>query len=481
MYFSQYSCEEYSKNPNNKKPLIECEYAHAMGNSGGGFKEYWDLVRKYPIFQGGFIWDFVDQALRDKRDKTKFLYGGDYNDYDGSDNNFNCNGFVTTDRKVTPQGYEYAYYYQNIWTEGVDLSKGVVKVKNENFFRPLDYVDMKWCVTVNGNIVKEGVVTNLNIAPQQSKEVTLPYDAASIGQGEAILNVSYVMKNNEPLLNAGQEIAHQQILINSYDYAAEVESKTGAAEAKTFTPLPFTLRPNFWRAMTDNDFGAHLTQRLRAWKNPRMWCESRTLEGNKVVEKYRIDAVHANFTLTYTSLSDNVWKVEESIVFDADAKDIPNMPRFGVVILLPYDMDESTWYGRGPIENYADRKMSQNIGIYTATADNQFWPYVRPQETGSKCDIRWWKQSKGNEGYEVFSDDSFSACALHYEVRDMDEDSKKQRHPQEIKKSYYTNLYIDQQMAGVGGADSWSGMAEALKPYRVEAKDRTFTFYIKKK
>jgi beta-galactosidase len=289
------------------------------------------------------------------------------------------------------------------------------------------------------------------------------------------------MKNSEPLLDAGQEIAHQQLLINSYDYAAEVVSRTGAVEAKTFTPLPFTLRPNFWRAMTDNDFGARLPQRLRAWKNPRMWCESRTLEGNKAVEKYRIDAVHANLTLTYTSLSDDIWNVEESIVFDADAKDIPNMPRFGVVILLPYDMDKSTWYGRGPIENYADRKMSQNIGIYTASADEQFWPYVRPQETGSKCDIRWWQQSKGNEGYEVFADDSFSACALHYEVRDMDEDSKKQRHPQEIKKSYYTNLYMDQQKAGVGGTDSWSGMAEALKPYRVEAKDRTFTFYIKKK
>jgi beta-galactosidase len=157
------------------------------------------------------------------------------------------------------------------------------------------------------------------------------------------------------------------------------------------------------------------------------------------------------------------------------------MPRFGVVILLPYDMDQSTWYGRGPIENYSDRKMSQNIGIYTATADDQFWPYVRPQETGSKCDIRWWQQTNASKSQclEVYSDDSFSACALHYEVRDLDEAAKKQRHPQDMKKSYYTNLYVDQQMAGVGGVDSWSGMAEALKPYRVEAKNRTFTFYVR--
>ena len=486
MYYSQYHCEEYSKKESSVKPLIECEYAHAMGNSGGGFKEYWDLVRKYPKFQGGFIWDFVDQGIRDKRDKTKFLYGGDYNDYDGSDNNFNCNGLITSDRKVTPQGYEYAYYYQNIWTEAKDLSKGVVSVKNENFFRPLDYVNLKWTLTSNGVKVKEGTITDLNIQPQQSKDITIPFSGEGMEQkGEVILTVSYVMKNNEPMLKAGQEVAHQQLIINSYDYAAEIAAKAGCdvdnPALKTPNELPFTLRPSFWRGMTDNDFGAGLPKKLQAWNNPEVICTSRTVEGNKVVEKYRINAVHANYSLTYTSVADNVWKIEESITFDSDTVKVTNMPRFGVVILLPYDMDKSTWYGRGPIENYSDRKMSQNIGIWSATADEQFWPYVRPQETGSKCDIRWWQQTNAakSQSLEVFSDDSFSACALHYEVRDLDEAAKKQRHPQDIKKSYYTNLFVDQQMAGVGGVDSWSGNAEALKPYRVEAKNRTFTFYVR--
>ncbi len=487
MYYSQHHCDEYSKNPANTKPLIECEYAHAMGNSGGGFKEYWDLVRKYPKFQGGFIWDFVDQALRDKRDKTMFLYGGDYNDYDGSDNNFNCNGFITADRKVTPQGYEYGYYYQNIWTEAKDLSKGVISIKNENFFRTLDYVNLCWTVTADGKKVKEGVVNNLAILPQKTQDITLPYGNIFENKGELILTVSYVMKNAEPLLKAGQEVAHQQLLINSYDYASAISEKAGIADASetsvaTPKPLPFTLRPNFWRGMTDNDFGAGLPRKLGAWNDPQMWCLSRTVEGNAVTEKYRIDAVKANLTLTYTTVADNVWKVEESIEFDKDAK-VANMPRYGVVILLPYDMDKSVFYGRGPVENYSDRKMSQNIGIYSLTADEQFWPYVRPQETGSKCDIRWWQQGNKDmsQMYEIFSDNSFSACALHYEVRDLTEDNKKQRHPQQLKKSYYTNLYVDQQMAGVGGTDSWSANAEALKPYRVEAKDRTFTFYIKKK
>lgn len=479
MYASQPHCENYAKNASSTKPLIQCEYAHAMGNSGGGFKEYWDLVRKYPKYQGGFIWDFVDQGLRDKRDPNKFLYGGDYNDYDASDNNFNCNGFITADRKVTPQAYEYAYYYQNVWTEAVDLDKGIIKVKNENFFRSLDYVRLHWTLTANGEKAQEGYIDNLNVAPQQAAEVKVPYKLYD-KDVELLLTVSYELKKDEGLLKAGHSIAHQQLAISDYPYEmmiADVEGdiKTKATKAQ---PLPYTIRPNFWRAVTDNDMGAGLQNKHRAWNNPYMPCLSRVTEGNTVTETYRIDATKSTLTMKYETLSDKVTKVTESIKFDADAKDIPGMPRFGVVMVLPYDMDKSTFYGRGPIENYADRKMSQNIGKYSMTADEQFFPYVRPQETGSKCDIRWWQQGD----ITILSDTCFAASALHYEVRDLDEgQNKEQRHPQDVKRSYHTILYLDQQMAGVGGVDSWSGWAEALSPYRVQAKDRSFTFYIVKK
>lgn len=479
MYYSQWHCEEYSKKESSAKPLIQCEYSHAMGNSGGGFKEYWDLVRKYPKYQGGFIWDFVDQGLRDKTDKTKFLYGGDYNDYDASDNNFNCNGFITADRKYTPQAYEYAYYYQNIWTEPVDLDKGIIRVKNENFFRPLDYVRLHWTLTANGVKAQDGYIDNLNIAPQQTAEVKVPYTLYD-KDVELLLNVSYELKNKEGLLNAGHSIAHQQLEVSPYLYdmvvAIDTERLTpDNSKTVTHRPLPYTLRPNFWRAVTDNDMGARLQNKHRAWNNPEMICTSRKAEGNVVTEVYRINATKSTLTMTYETMNDDVTKVTESIKFDADAKDVPGMPRFGVVMLLPYDMDKSEFYGRGPVENYSDRKMSQNIGIYSLTADEQFFPYVRPQDTGSKCDIRRWKQ--GN--IEIISDTCFSAAALHYEVRDLDEGLRKaQRHPQDVKRSAHTCLYIDQQMAGVGGIDSWSGNAEALPPYRVEAKNRTFTFYI---
>lgn len=476
MYYPQWNSEQYAKNDDNKKPLIQCEYAHAMGNSGGGFKEYWDLVRKYPKYQGGFIWDFVDQGIRDQRDPTKFLYGGDYNDWDGTDNNFNCNGFVTADRKLTPQAYEYAYYYQNIWTEAVNLDNGMIRVKNENFFRTLDYVRLHWTLTANGVKAQEGYIDDLNIAPQQTADVKVPYTLYD-KDVELILTVSYEMKNDEPMLPKGTSIAHQQLTISGYNYGMSIAELPSAPQT-TAQPLPYVMRPSFWRAVTDNDMGAGLQSKLRAWNNPEVICTSRKTEGSTVTENFRINSVKANLTMTYETVAENVWKVTEAIAFDADAKDIPDMPRFGVVMLLPYDMDKSEYYGRGPIENYTDRCMSQNIGIYQQTADEQFFPYVRPQDSGSKCDIRWWKQGD----ITVLSDSAFAACALHYEVRDLDEGmDKEQRHPQEVKRSYYTNLYIDQQMAGVGGADSWSGHAQALPPYRVKAVNRSFTFYIVKK
>lgn len=481
MYASQWGCEQYCKKEENKKPLIQCEYAHAMGNSGGGFKEYWDLVRKYPKYQGGFIWDFVDQGLRDKRDATKFLYGGDYNDYDGSDNNFNCNGLITADRKPTPQAYEYAYFYQNVWTEAVDLDKGIVRVKNENFFRPLDYVRMHWTLTANGAKAQDGYIDNLNIAPQQSAEVKVPYQLYD-KDVELILTLSYELKEKEGLLDKGHSIAHQQLTISGYPYGMATADYQTDSKPAAAAPLPFTLRPSFWRAVTDNDMGAGIHRRSRAWNNPEVICKSRKTEGNVVTEEYWINSVKANFSLRYETVAEDVWKITESIQFNDSAKDVPNMPRFGVVMLLPYDMDKSEYYGRGPIENYSDRCLSQNIGIYRQTADEQFFPYVRPQESGSKCDIRWWKQTDASgKGYEILSDASFSACALHYEVRDLDEgQDKAQRHPQDVKRSYYTNLYIDQLMAGVGGADSWSGNAEALPAYRIKPQDRVFTFYVRK-
>ncbi len=525
MYASQEWCENYAKSdkPEDQKPLIQCEYNHAMGNSGGGFKEYWDLVRRYPKFQGGFIWDFVDQALhgKDAQGRAIYTYGGDYNNYDASDNNFNCNGLISPDRVPNPHMYEVGYEYQNVWAEVVDAKAHRVKVRNEFFFRNLDNVRMEWQLTENGNVVQQGSIDRLDIAPQQSAEYTLPitHDITPA----TCINVCFRLKAAEPLMDAGQVIAR-------YQYVAPGEAQTCGSccdattakapkvkfkadkKAHTLTVTAGgimavfdastgwlsswqsggvnllgeggSLRPNFWRAPTDNDMGSRIHQRYAVWRNPTLTLREFVFDKKAQVVRasYDMPEVKAVLTLTYKFKANGHLMVTEALKTEAGAK-VPNMMRFGLVMQMPYAMDRSEYFGRGPVENYPDRKLSQPVGIYRQTADEQFYPYVRPQETGTKSDMRWWRQTDAyGNGLQVCAPASrlFYASALHYDIADLDDgDNKEQRHPQQVPLSKYTNLFIDAEVAGVGGVDSWSGWAEALKPYRVPYADKEYTFCFK--
>lgn len=507
MYMSQWHCEEYAKDPAKQKPLIQCEYSHAMGNSSGGFKEYWDLVRKYPKYQGGFIWDFVDQALhgKDTEGRAIYTYGGDYNDYDPSDNNFNCNGLVSPDRVPNPQMYEVGYEYQSIWVEAVDIKQGRIRVRNENFFRPLDDVYMEWTLLCDGIVVKRGVVDDLNCQPQGTADMTLPLgDLSAIG--EYLLNVDFKLKRAEPLMEAGQTVAYEQLPVsgqrsnvkgpqtslNSQLFTLHFDKATGlikeyVVDGKSMLGEGGTLRPQFWRAVTDNDMGANLHQKNKVWRQPVMNLKSlKESKRDKQTGTYTVTAVYdmpevkAILTLRYLIAPDGTITVTEQMQTTPGEKQ-PDMLRFGMVLQLPYDMDCSEYYGRGPVENYNDRHQSQRVGIYQQTADEQFFPYIRPQETGTKSDLRWWKQTcQDGAGLFIQSDDVFYASALHYSVDDLDEpgESKAQRHSSQVPKSRYTNLNIDMVHAGVGGIDSWSEWGQALPPYRVPYQDRTFTFQL---
>lgn len=527
MYLNQDGCERYAKNPRFNKPLIECEYAHMMGNSGGGFKEYWDLVRKYPVFQGGFIWDFVDQALHgtDANGVKIYKYGGDWNNYDPSDNNFNCNGLISPDRVPNPHAYEVAYYYQSIWTSPVDLQAGKISVYNENSFRDLSNYRLCWTLMADGKAVQNGTVNDLKVAPGQKVEITLPYNLTDV-KGETMLNVEYKLKNAEPLMTEGQTVAYQQLPITAYTpvaYAATDKPKTKTTNKKDASVLTvandqFTvefdkadgfitrydyagksllgeggmLKPNFWRAVTDNDMGAGMNRKAKVWNNPEMKLTSLTVEKGKKVEgadekcpavviaKYDMPAVKATLTLTYAISADGSMKITEQM--DAtEGEKVPSMFRFGMLMQMPYGIDRSTFYGRGPIENYCDRKESQNVSIYSQTADDQFYPYIRPQENGTKSDLRWWRQTDANGfGLEVSNAGLFSASALHYNIEDLDDgDDKEQRHSPQVPKSKFTNLIIDMAQTGVGGVDSWSMNGFALPKYRVEYGDKEFTFVLK--
>ena len=525
MYRTHQWCEDYARDDSKTRPLIQCEYNHTMGNSSGGFKEYWDLVRKYPKFQGGFIWDFVDQGLRakDKNGVEIYKYGGDYNDYDPSDNNFNCNGIISPDRVPNPHAYEIAYWHQNIWAEPVDLKAGKISVYNENFFRNLDNYKLVWTVLKNGKAVQTGEVEQLDVQPQQRCEIVLPIKTDSLcPHAELMLNVDFVLKTAEPLLDAGTRVAYNQFEMQQgacfrkvpkapavdKDTRLSLRNKSGESQVvvsnnhftvafnrvsgllatynvdgKPILGQGGTLKPNFWRAVTDNDMGAGVQKHNRIWREPKLqlvaFNAALDKKNNKadVHVEYDMPDVGAQLTLTYSVMGDGSMRVTQQMT-PKTADERPFLLRYGMVMQLPYDMQVSEFYGRGPIENYADRKLSQNVGIYKQTADEQFYPYIRPQETGTKSDIRWWKQTNDKGfGFRIVSPELFSASALHYSIADLDEGLEKaQRHSPQVPKSKYTELCIDLGQTGVGGVNSWSKEAIALPPYRLPYKQYTFTF-----
>ena len=532
MYATHKWCEDYCKDASKTKPLIQCEYNHTMGNSSGGLKEYWDLIRKYPKYQGGFIWDFVDQALHAPQSKNTvdgsrlndyaylntvhYTYGGDYNQYDASDNNFNCNGIIGPDRQLNPHAYEVAHQYQSIWAEPVDLQHGQLSVYNEHFFTDLSDVSMQWQLLVDGEVADKGEVSELNCGPQQRVNVTLPYQLRDIsGAGDIYLNVCFVLKRSQPLMQRGQVVAYNQltvlesprhqvatrattgkavkvvnkknepaITLSGRHFSVQFDRKTGfmtqyVADGKNLLAAGGSLKPNFWRAVNDNDMGAGVQRKYAVWRNPAINLVSLTVNNKlkSVRAEYDMPDVKARLVLNYVVRPDGSIDVTEQLTADKSA-DVPPMFRFGMVMQLPYQMDNSEFYGRGPIENYADRKSSQTMGIYRLTADEQFFPYIRPQETGTKSDMRWWNQTdRTGEGLRVMADAPFYASALHYDIQTLDEGmDKAQRHSPDVKKSAFTNLYIDLEHAGVGGVNSWDMNAIALPQYRVNYGDKTFNF-----
>lgn len=519
MYYGYDGMQKYAEKSDITKPLIQCEYAHAMGNSLGGFKEYWDLIRKYPSLQGGFIWDFVDQAVRTKgKDGVEiYAYGGDFNDYDGSDNNFCVNGIVSPDRVPNPHADEISYYYQNIWTTPADLASGKLKVYNENFFRDLSDLNLDWVVLNNGVPVRSGRIDNINVAPGKTESISIPYGEIS-GEGEWLLNVDYTLKNAEGLLPAGHSIAREQFLlkegkscacvktpvqpnmatpvasivnnqrnhliVNGDNFSIEFNRYNGfmskyVVDGTEMIAEEGMLTPNFWRAPTDNDYGANLQNKFRAWKKPTMKLTSLKAEEKDgmilVNADYDMPDVKAKLAMTYVINGVGDVKVTEALTTEKGA-DVSGMFRFGMQMQMPLAFSNIQYYGRGPIENYIDRNHSTRIGLYDQTVSEQFYPYIRPQETGTKTDVRYWKQlDNAGNGLEFKAAVPFSASALNYSIDSLDDGvSKGQSHSPEVKKADYTNLLIDKIQMGLGCEDSWGRTArpEYLVPY----SDYTFTF-----
>ena len=538
MYYPVAASEKYAKDLNSPMPLIQCEYNHTMGNSGGNLSDYWDLIRKYPILQGGFDWDFVDQALHrnivkpmsilpykmnnEELRKIEYCYGGDYNKYDPSDNNFNCNGIIGPDRQMNPHAYEVAYQYQNIWAKMVNAETGEVSVHNENFFRDLSNYALAWSLEEDGVETQNGTIADLDVPAQQTKNFTIPYDKSKIKGKEVFLNIDFRLKEAEPLLTAGQVMAYAQlpvvtkqaccgdcskmlaqghgkkkmklaakknnvVAVTTPNLTFKIDRSTGliseyAYNGKSLLGEGGTLKPNFWRAPTDNDMGAGLQKKFKAWKNPQMNLKNIDVKKDKktnsvtILTSFDMPEVQGQMDITYVVFANTgAVKVTEDFKATEGAK-VSDMFRFGMLMQMPYTMEKSNYYGRGPIENYSDRKDCMRIAIYNDDADNQYFPYIRPQESGTKSDIRWWKQTDATGlGLQVKSCTPFYASAIHFDTEELDDgDDKEQRHSFDLKKSKFTNLFLDSAHMGVGGENSWG--AWPLEKYRVHYGNKTFTF-----
>jgi len=489
-----------------KMPLIQCEYAHAMGNSEGGFDEYWELIRRYPQYQGGFIWDFVDQGLRWRtRDGHSFYaYGGDFNRYDYSDNNFLDNGLVSPDRQLNPHAHEVSYVQQSIRPSLVDAQTGKIRLHNEYFFIDLSRYDLRWELSVMGRSVQSGTLALPAIAAQQTGELALPYHLPEVsGEEDVTLQLSFVLREADGILPAGTQVAHEQLILqrgqmpalelgkeraqsplqledndrNYYvvrgtDWRIDIDRHTGFVSRYEVAGISlleegYQLRPNFWRAPTDNDMGAGLQRRYEAWRKPHLKLTSLKAKESKegtlqLQADYTLESIGASLTLHYT-IDATGHILYEQTMQPATGEKSPNFFRFGLRMELPRALDEVVYYGRGPVENYPDRKLSQPLGLYRSSVEELFYSYIRPQETGLRSDLSYYRVlDRGGRGLEVRSDKPFMASALNRSLESLDGyPEKTQQHSELIPRSPFTQLLVDSEHMGLGCYNSWGAVPQA--------------------
>ena len=544
MYIGYEESESYCKG-NGTKPYIQCEYAHAMGNSEGGFKEYWDLIRKYPKYQGGYIWDFVDQGLRDKSPVTGkeiFTYGGDYGRYPASDYNFNCNGIIAPNRRLNPHAYEIQYYLQNVWIKNFDAANGAISIYNENFFRNID--DLKLSAAIYANGVKLSTLEipgTKGIAPQATKLVKSDALKAAVAQAQAehageeiAVNFAFASDGSQPLVDKGQVMARQQFVVNEYKFdkvdtpaqsvapankkakvqqAGNIEveetnsyvkvsaermsvtigKKTGMIDYLDVDGEPMlkfreSMTPEFWRAPTDNDYGASLQKKMRVWKNPQMnlksFDKSESKDSVVLTALFEMPEVKAQLMLRYRINAAGEVAVTQQMTTDKEAK-VADLFRYGMQLQMPASFSKLEYYGRGPEENYIDRHSSAFIGKYEANVKDEYYPYVRPQESGNHTDIRYFSifnpaTGKGItfEGYAPME-----CSAIPYLVEDLDAGIEKEhawgQHSGDLVEKGLVQLHIQQRQFGLGCIDSWG--SSPMEKYRMHYQDRCFRFVIKAK
>ncbi len=500
-----------------ERPFIWCEYAHAMGNSTGNFKEYWDLVYSHPQLQGGFIWDWMDQGLADYKDGEKYwAYGGHFEpEGQTHDENFCLNGLIDADRNPHPGLYEVKKVYQNIEFKNVDVKKGKIIIKNRRFFNDISDVIFKWDLVANGKVVKSGKLQSFAIAPQEEKVFTIDYGELS-ERMEYFLNLSAINTDPNSLIPMGYVIANEQFKISDTQFYISNknlekkklilidDNKTISVKGDYFN-IKFSklngalssfningyelivspLVPDFWRAPTDNDFGNNMPDRCKIWKEAGSTAKLQSIEKThisdtkvKINTKLALPAVEGVINVEY--MVDSNGKIDVTYSFIANKTKLPEIPRVGFVMRLAKEFDNLEYYGRGPWENYVDRKTAAFLGVYKSKVKDQYFSYGRPQENGHKTDVRWLAlyNHTGLGARITAKDEMLEFNALHYSTSSLDPGKKKLlRTPLDIVESDFVELHIDHRMMGVGGDNSWG--AKPHEKYLIYAdKEYKFSFSI---
>ncbi len=497
-----------------ERPFILCEYAHAMGNSVGNLQDYWDVIEAHPQLQGGFIWDWVDQGLVKYTDEGEkyWAYGGDFGPEDvPSDANFCMNGLVNPDRTPHPSLFEVKKVYQYIKFKPEDLENGKVELTNGYDFINLDDFTLQWEVMAEGQIVQSGTIPTPKLAPGESTIITAPFTFEPEPRTEYFLTLNAVTATVQPLIPAGHEMATEQfqppmlntdepfaigdlpqldvavegkqVIINGNEFQVTFSERTGALTSFQHHGTELVsepLAPNFWRAPTDNDWGNYMPNRLENWRkatqNQRLdsfeWEKTAPSEAT-ITTTYTFPDVEASYTITYQVLGNG--DVIVSNLFTPKAEDLPELPRIGLQMQLPGEFEQVEWFGRGPFENYWDRKTAAQIGRYESTVADQFVPYASPQGNANKEDVRWVALSNyRGQGLLISAGNPFSFTALHYTDEDLTPEARGILHPTDLTPRDEVVLSIDHLQMGVGGDNSWG--AQTHDEYKVMAKPYRFSF-----
>jgi beta-galactosidase len=518
MYAWEQDLRKMLKDDKFNRPLIQCEYAHAMGNSVGNFQEYWDIYRSDRRMQGGFVWDWVDQAMRkkDKNGKEFFAYGGDWGDEKTpSDKNFMCNGLINPDRKWNPHAHEVKKVYQPVLASLKSGYDKTIELHNDYFFTNLNFLYVEWSLLADGIIEQKGRIEELNIEPQAKKMLTIPYQLKDKTQ-EYVLILSFKTKSANAIWEKDYEVAFEQFelekgvrnqknmskaglrltvndekvfKVEGQNFSATIDRNTGwltSFKAEDRELLKKPMMPDFWRPMTDNDFGCAYPTKLKLWKTADAesivkTTNSRVLSNDEVLVSAEIELPKANVLL----IMEYVFKSNAALTVRTKFKPkegatMPPLPALGMKLELNPDFEQQQWYGRGPIESYPDRKTAAKIGRWSNTISQDLFPYIRPQEVGNKTDTRWFAISNAaGEGICILATtDLLNISANQFLVSDLDPgEQKKNTHWEELVARDFTVVNIDYKQMGVGGIDSWG--AEPLPKYKIPFKEYNFSFVMR--